>query len=233
MRGLGGHLGHLACVGRGDGAALAMQSHHCLSQFLNDFPVNLAQNFTQSRKSPGDWGDMALEGSAASWKMWREVNGMSVPLCGACRALVFGCLCRCCGERYNAEGVRKHLIDRWGQHMTSGWSKNEWLPPYGEEYDAAARLYEGACAPMTDENGWNGAQKTRKRRRNVEGLAECLAPEDVAYFECVGWEFCAMKPAIRRSARLYSADVFDANERLRHRDVSFRGDVRCLESWGG
>ena len=52
------------------------------------------------------------------------------------------------------------------------------------------------------------AQKTRKRRRNQEGLVECLAPEDVAYFERVGWEFCAMKPAIRRSARLYSADVF-------------------------
>ena len=85
---------------------------------------------------------------------------------------------------------------------------------------------------LVDESGWFGVQKTRKRRRNREALAESLAPEDVAYFERVGWEYCAMKPAIRRSARLYSAVVFDANERLRHRDVDFRGDIRCLESWG-
>ena len=176
---------------------------------------------------------MALIGASAGWTVWREINGMSVPLCGACRSLVFGCLCRRCGERYNAEGVRKHLVDRWGQSMVTDWSKNEWLPPYDDMYDAAARWYEEACATVTDGSGWNGAQTTRKRRRNVEGLAECLAPEDVAHFERVGWEFCAMKPAIRRSARLYSAEIFDANVRLRHRDVDFRGDVRCLESWGG
>ena len=125
------------------------------------------------------------------------------------------------------------MVDRWGQHMTADWSKNEWLPPYDAESEAAARWYERVCRTEADGRRCDGGQKMRKRRRNVEGLLECLAPEDVAYFERVGWEFCAMKPAIRRSARLYSADVFDANERLRHRDVSFRGDVRCLESWGG
>ena len=159
------------------------------------------------------------------------LNGMTLPECEACTWFTIGCLCRRCMARYELERRDRGLDDEWGRPVPCSWERSEWLMPFGENFEEAAQWYERECEVVWGESGVVEANRRRKRRLDLEGSVELLSPEEKAHFEAVGWEYCRMLPAVWRSARTYCLEEWDADTRMKHRDVELRGDKSVMFTW--
>ena len=125
-------------------------------RFLSYFTVNFTNFLTQSVKSTGDLSAMAFDGVSVGWRVWRELNGLSVPRCERCRSLAVGCLCRRCMARFDAERLRRGLVDESLRSVASEWERSEWVMPLGEGYEAAAEWYERRCGAEAEDGGVTG-----------------------------------------------------------------------------
>ena len=157
----GGHLGHLAGVGRWCGASLEVLSQHFQFTISQPFDGQICSFFDTKRRNRKEistaWHST---GVSVGWRVWRELNGMSVPRCGCCRSLAFGCLCRRCMARFDAERLRRGLVDESLRSVASEWERSEWVTPVGEGYEAAAAWYERRCGGgggRRRKTGTNGA----------------------------------------------------------------------------
>ena len=73
--------------------------------------------------------------------------------------------------------------------VASEWERSEWMVPCGDDYDAAARWYERRCDGVDDDCVVVGEAKASKRRREAAESDAALTPEEMAFFDEVGWRF--------------------------------------------
>ena len=99
--------------------------------------------------------------------------------------------------RYDAERVRRCLVDDSRCSVTSEWERSEWMVPLGDEYAAAAEWYERPCESVGDDCVVVGEAKGSKRRREAAECDAALTPEGMAFYDEVGWRFYEQTPAIR------------------------------------
>ena len=103
--------------------------------------------------------------------------------------------------RYDAERVRRCLVDDSLCSVASEWERSEWIVPLGAEYDAAARWYERRCDDVDEDCVVVGEAKGSKRQREAAECNAALTPETMEFYDEVGWRFFKKTPAIRRSSR--------------------------------